>query len=114
MQVRCSSKIYINFLCKAKKKRKKRKKERKLKNQKHAYFILFTRSIIVQVKYSTFQTKERSIIEYGKLLFPNSYIGKGLDAFGVSAFTCVLVRKKKFPRSNKGQFFCLKWTVFYA
>ena len=112
MQVRCSFEIYINFLYKAKKKYKKLK-ERKLKNQKHAYLILFTRSIIVQVRYSTFQTKELSIIEYGKLLFPSSYTGKGLDAFGVSAFTCVLVRKKKFPRSNKGQFFCFNWTVFY-
>ena len=37
----------------------------------------------------TFQTKELSIIEYGKLLFP------------------------KPPRSNKGQFFCLKCTVSY-
>jgi len=49
-----------------------------------------------------------------KLLFPHSYTGKGLDAFGVSAFTCVLVRKKKPPRSNKGQFFCLKCTVSYT
>jgi hypothetical protein len=71
-----------------------------------------TSLIIVQVRYSTFQTKELSIIEYGKLLFPHSYKGKGLDAFGVSAFTCVLVRKKKPPRSNKGQFFCLKWRRF--
>ena len=64
--------------------------------------------------YSTFQTKELSIIEYGKLLFPHSYTGKGLDVFGFSAFTCVLVRKKKPPRSNKGQFFCLKCTVSYT
>ena len=28
----------------------------------------------------------------------------------VSTFTCVLVRKKKPSRSNKGQFFCLKCT----
>ena len=39
---------------------------------------------------------------------------KGLDAFGVSAFTCVLLRKKKSLRSNKGQFFCLKCTVSYT
>ena len=91
-----------------------KKKERKLKNQKHAYFILFTSSLIVRVRYHTFQTKELSIIKYGKLLFPHSFTGKGLDAFGVSAFTCVLVRKKKSPRSNKGEFFCLKCSVSYA
>ena len=33
-----------------KQKKRRRKKERKLKNQKQAYFILFTSSIIVQVK----------------------------------------------------------------
>jgi len=33
-----------------------------VKNQKHAYFILFTSSTIVQVRYRTFQTKELSII----------------------------------------------------
>ena len=43
--------------------------------------------------------------------FPHSYTGEGL---GVEAFTCARVRKKKPPRSNKGQFFCLKCTVSYT
>ena len=74
-----------------------------MKNQKHAYFILFTSSIIVQVRYRTFQTKELSIKEHEKVLFPHSSRRLGLHMW-----------KKKPPRSNKGQFFCLKSTVSYT
>jgi hypothetical protein len=46
--------------------------------------IFETYSPLVKARYRTFQTKELSIIEYGKILFPHSYTGKGLDDFGVT------------------------------
>jgi hypothetical protein len=81
------------------------------------------------IGYSTIETKEASGIGYNGFLFPHSYSGDGLGATHLglhpsthaeketryiqytSAFTRVLMRKKKPVISNTGKFFCFNNNV---
>lgn len=113
MQVRCSFKILINFLYKAKTRKRKKTEKPKTCIFHFIYKFNYCTSYIPYI--SNKRTGHNRIwkASFSALVL---YTGKGLaiGAFGFSAFTCVLVRKKKPSRSNKGQFFCLKCTVSYT
>ena len=74
---------------------------------KAIYF--FNNTIIVQVRYIIIETKEFVRIGYNGFLFPHEYSGEG-----DTAFTWVLVRKKKPVISNTVCFFCFNSTVSYT
>jgi hypothetical protein len=75
------------------------------------YFINY-KIIIILVRYITIETKEVACIGYNGFLFLHSYSVEGIGAMHLtSAFTCVLMGKKKPVISNMGCFFCFNSTV---
>ena len=85
----------------------------KCKNICHT-ISFFNKTIVVQVRYIIIEAKEFPRIGYNGFLFPLSYRQVTALVLRTSAFTWVLMRKRKPVISNTGRFFCFNTTVSYT